>query len=384
MCSHRLRVSSRAAVTQVIVGGVIACGMAPAAGAEGLDVVADGLHNPRGMSFGPGGALYVAEAGSGGPGPCIPAPGPPGPLTCYGATGSITRINLRSGNTTRIVRGLPSLAPQVNGMPGETVGPQDISFAGKTGYFTVGLGAPPAARAQLGAAGPSFATVSRIRPNGRVTRVADLGAHEAANDPDAGRPGALVDTNPYSIDATRPSRILVTDAGGNDLLRVSANGKVKTLAVFPFGQTAAPPFLELPPGTQIPYQPVPTGVARGRGGIAYVGTLTGFPFPVGAATLFGARGTATRVVADGFTTIIDVAVGRRDSIYVLQVSTQGLAGPPSPGRLIRIAANGTRTELAAGLLRQPTGLAVSNRGVVYVANEGMSARDAKIVRIPSG
>ena len=35
------------------------------------DVVADGLANPRGLVFGPDGALYVAEAGAGGEGACV-------------------------------------------------------------------------------------------------------------------------------------------------------------------------------------------------------------------------------------------------------------------------------------------------------------------------
>jgi len=36
-----------------------------------ISVVAGGLHNPRGLNFGPDGALYVAEAASN-----SPAPGP--------------------------------------------------------------------------------------------------------------------------------------------------------------------------------------------------------------------------------------------------------------------------------------------------------------------
>jgi hypothetical protein len=381
MCSRRRRFVRQTVISVVTSGVGIAVAWAPAASSQGLHVVAGGLDNPRGMTFGPGEALYVAEAGRGGAGPCIPAPNP-GPLTCYGASGAITRIDPKSGKKRRIVRGLPSLAPQEGGTPGETVGPQDISFAGRTGYFTVGLGSNPAARAQLGSAGPDFAGLYSVTPAGTVRRVADLGAYEAANDPDAGRPSAAIDTNPYAVDATRPSKILVTDAGANDLLRVTPTGDVRTLAVFGFGQTTAPPSSGMPPGTQIPYQPVPTGVARGAGGSAYVGTLTGFPFPVGAATLLRTNGAAKpQVVAGGFTTIVDVAVGKRNSIYVLQISSQGLAGPPSPGKLIRVAANGTTTELATGLLKQPTGLAVSRRGDVYVANNGMSAGSAQIVRI---
>ena len=54
---------------------------------SGLTVVAEGLDNPRGIGFGPDGALYVAESGSGGTGPCIPA-GPEGSESCFGPTGA--------------------------------------------------------------------------------------------------------------------------------------------------------------------------------------------------------------------------------------------------------------------------------------------------------
>ena len=53
-------------------------------------VIASGLFNPRGLAFGPEGALYVAEAGRGGSGPCVT--GNTGTV-CYGASGAITRID---------------------------------------------------------------------------------------------------------------------------------------------------------------------------------------------------------------------------------------------------------------------------------------------------
>lgn len=377
----------RDALAVLALGAAFVGTTAAAASAQKLDVVTDGLANPRGLTFGPGGRLYVAEAGRGGSGPCIPSP-EGGDPSCLGATGAVTRVNVRSGGKRRIIERLPSLAPKAGQNAGsDATGPQDISFDGRVGYFTVGLAANPKVRAQLGAAGRRLGGLYRIGRDGRVGRVADLAAYEAAKDPDAGQPSAEVDSNPYSVDATVGDRILVTDAGGNDLLRVSSTGRVSTLAVFrPFGQTLAPPPLGLPAGTKIPYQPVPTGIVRAPGGGAFVGQLTGFPFPVGAANVYRVRGAgAPTVKAGGFTTIVDVAVAGNGSLYVLQISTQGIAGPPSPGKLVEIAADGTRRELAAGQLQEPTGLALSRDGKdVYVANQGGSGTDGQIVRIPVG
>lgn len=126
---------------------------------------------------------------------------------------------------------------------------------------------------------------------------------------------------------------------------------------------------------------MPTGVVRAPGGGAYVGQLTGFPFPAGAANVFRVRGrSGPTVAASGFTTVVDVANGPGGSLYVLQIASDSLAGAPTPGRLLRVNRDGSRTELAAGLLQEPTGLAVDGPDV-YVANNGGSPTDGQIVRI---
>jgi hypothetical protein len=380
--SSRRRFVRRDALAALGLAAAITGAGAAAASAQQLDVVAGNLANPRGMSFGPGGDLYVAEAGRGGSGRCIAAP--EGGRTCYGATGRITRIDVRSGRKRTIARRLPSLAVQGGETPrGNATGPHDISFNGRTGYFTVGLAAPPAQRQRLGRAGRRFAALYRLDRRGNVRRLADLGAYEQRRNPDAGQPSAKRDSNPFSVDATG-QRILVTDAGGNDLLRVTRRGQVSTLTTFPFGQAPAPAAVNAPPGTLLPVQPVPTGVVRGSNGVAYVGQLTGFPFPMGAANVFRVAGAGPpQVQAGGFTNIVDIGLGDDGALYVLQISTQGLAGPPSPGRLFRIAPNGTRTELAAGRLRQPSGVAVADDGDVYVSDRGGSPTGGRIVRIPA-
>src|SRR5687768_2201154 len=51
------------------------------------EIVMSGLDNPRGLAFGPDGALYVAEAGRGGAGPCFVAAFA---ANCYGPSGAIS------------------------------------------------------------------------------------------------------------------------------------------------------------------------------------------------------------------------------------------------------------------------------------------------------
>src|ERR1700712_3725467 len=59
-----------------------------AARGSAFKVVASHLNNPRGIAFGPHGVMYVAEAGKGGTGVCMPDPeGSPVPV-CFGFSGS--------------------------------------------------------------------------------------------------------------------------------------------------------------------------------------------------------------------------------------------------------------------------------------------------------
>ena len=66
-------------------------------------VIAQGLDNPRGLTVGPDGAVYVAEAGAGGAGPCFTSPEG---RSCFGRTGAITRID--DDSATRVLKRLPS------------------------------------------------------------------------------------------------------------------------------------------------------------------------------------------------------------------------------------------------------------------------------------
>src|SRR5215218_6845481 len=100
------------------------------AGQTTASVVMSGLDSPRGLAFGPEGALYVTEAGHGaGVVPnAVTDPrcytGPQGRRQCYGPTGAISRS--WRGEQTRIATGLPSTALS-DGTRG--TGPTDIVIA---------------------------------------------------------------------------------------------------------------------------------------------------------------------------------------------------------------------------------------------------------------
>ncbi|MBE2317744.1 ScyD/ScyE family protein [Solirubrobacter sp. CPCC 204708] len=362
----------------VLAAGVLAIGAAPAA-ATGPQVIASGLDNPRGLDFGFGGELYVAESGRGGSDCTLE--NPEGGAGCFGKTGAITKIDKR-GNKKRVVSNLPSVASATGG---EATGPSDISFTlgGLLGYFTVGLGANPAQREQY----PQTAGMGklyRLLPTGHVAGVAgDPAGYEAAHNPDADQPTAEVDSNPNSVDASG-LHVTVADAGGNSLIRYGFRGP-ETLRVIPFKMSPMPeglPEIPIPPGTPVPTQSVPTSIVRGPDGAYYVGQLTGFPFPTGGASVWRiVPGQAPTEYATGFTTINDLAFGKDGTLYVLQMTSATLIGPPTPGKLIRVPKRGPRTELAPGTLQSPTGLAVDGH-YAYVSNKGDQAGAGEILRIP--
>jgi sugar lactone lactonase YvrE len=221
----------------------------------------------------------------------------------------------------------------------------------------------------------------RLRTEHRATALADLAAFEFANNPDGGE----VDENPYGVLALTKRHHLVVDAGGNSLLSVSG-GSVSTVAVFPSQLVDAPPFLGLPPGTQIPAESVPTSVAVGPDGAYYVGELTGFPFPPDKARVWRVEpGGQPEVFADGFTNIIDLTFGRDGSLYVLEIAKAGLlaaeAGGDATGALLRLAPDGTRTEIASEGLVSPGGVAVARDGTIYVTNYSVFKDRGEVVRI---
>lgn len=364
-----MRTSLRSLIT-VAAGLLLAAGTlagpSPAQAETQPTVVASGLNNPRMLTFNSRGELFVAEAGTGGTGPCLANP-EGGPDVCLGLTGSVTKI--ANGRQIRVLTKLPSLAG-----PGgaAAIGPTDLAITGRNHYaLTIGLGQKPADRATLGAQGRTMGTVVvGSFPSSRPKLRADLAAFEQLNDPD----GAGPDSNPGGITRARGGYAAV-DAGGNTLLHIDTDDwSITTLAVFPKRMMGAP----------FPSDAVPTSVAVGPDGAYYVSQLTGFPFPPGAANVYRVvPGSQPTVFATGLTNVTDLA-WYQGRLYVVQLSDAGLANTPENqlpmGSLIAIAGDGTKTTVAAGL-PAPYGVAL-RAGAAYVTTCSVCAGGGGVSRIP--
>jgi hypothetical protein len=211
---------------------------------------------------------------------------------------------------------------------------------------------------------------------GGAPRVAaDLAAYEEENDPDGNGP----DSNPTGMLLEHWSAV-VTDSGGNDLLRVRPGGRIETLAVFP--DTDVPnPFGTTPP--TVPMQAVPTSVVRGYDGAYYVSQLTGFPFPAGGSSIWRVvPGEEPTVWATGLTNVTDLA-WYHGSLYAVQISARGLRNEPPmtlpTGSLVRVEAGKAPTTVAEGL-PAPYGVAL-RRGDAYVTTCAVCPGGGSVVKI---
>ena len=336
--------------------------LAPPASAAEWEVVASGMDNPRQLSFTKN-TLYVAEAGTGGRGPCIE--GPEGD-SCLGTTGAITRV--RKGVQSRVLTGLPSLAaPDGSG----ALGPADVFVVGPTSRYavTIGLGNDPAVKETLGWRGRRLGTVVRGVLGHHGPRVsADIATYEATNDPD----GLGPDTNPTGLIRRSRGAFVLTDSGGNTLLR-SRFGHIRRLATF-----GSPGNAPADMGG-FPIQPVPTSVAVGPDGAFYVSELTGFPFLPGISRVHRVvPGMPSTVYASGLTNVTDLA-WHGDQLYAVQIADNGLQAGPI-GSLVSVDPGGSHGTVAGGLFA-PYGVAF-HAGAAYVTTCSVCPDGGEVIRIP--
>jgi hypothetical protein len=246
--------------------------------------------------------------------------------------------------------------------------------------------------------------------DGDARMVANVGKFEKTVNPDEGE----IDSNPFDLATLSEGRMLIADAAANAILILKKNGKLdwvatlpeelvptdnaKTLAGCPNPPKEFADVCELP--DEVPAQPVTTSVAVGPDGAFYVTELKGFPGPVGRSQIWriepGTRHVACdasatdspcSVVAEGFTSIVDLTFGADGTAYVTEIDEASwlavefdqtqMAG----GTVNSCTTAWVCTELATDLT-MPIAVAEDTTGQVSVAVAALISGEADVVPLP--
>ena len=319
-----------------------------------VSVYASGLLNPRGLTFGPDGLLYVAEGGSGGTlttvgdPSVVQVPPPVGPYS-GGFTSRISKISA-GGLRTTVADGLPS--SQTSALLGNLVsGVSDVQFIGNTLY-----GIEAGAGVSHGLAGTDN-TIFRVNTDGSTTTIADLSAFQKANpvanpQPDDFEP----DGTWYSMVAVRGALYAVEPNHG-ELDKITPDGQISRVIDISASQGHV----------------VPTAVAYH--GNFYVGNLGTFPVTPGTENIYKITPSGQITVAvSGLTTVVGVAFDHAGNMFVLETdTTPGFPGPGAlgSGKVVEVTDAGL-VDIATGL-SIPTAMTFGPDGALYISNLGFGA-----------
>ncbi|MBD2500168.1 ScyD/ScyE family protein [Anabaena azotica] len=371
--------------------------MPKAAQAAKLTVIADGLDNPRNLTFDTEGNLYVTESGRGGDGAdgrCIASPSAGYIPLCAGQNGSVSKIS-KDGTKSTVLSSLTSLALSPSGE--QAAGPADIKFDSKgNAYLLTGLAGDPNNRDTV-LQSPDLGRLYKIDlATGELTPIADFAAYEAANNPD----GTDVISNPYAF-TIKDDVAYVVDGGGNTIYSVGLDGSgIKKVNSFPLDEVPRDQleYPDLGSGTDpnslpVTQQSVPTGIVTAPDGSLTVTEYTYFPYPEGQARIFRVdpETLETEIIADGFTQLTGVTYDSEGNLYVLQhINTsewkeieQGgnIIGDIS-GSLIKISPKGKRTTIWSGNgLEAASGITYGPDGRLYISNRARLAGTGQIIAI---
>lgn len=354
----RLSVATSAAVLFLVPGVAHAGGGASPPVLS--DPIATGLAGPLQIAVGERGDVYVAQD----------------------FAGVLTRID-RRGNQSVIAANPGGEIAGVDVEDGKVV---YTSAVGDQTGFTVGQ-------------------LNKIERDGSSSVVADVLAYEQRTNPDqvysygfetltpecaaqwpvdqAGPPQytGQVDSHAYAV-AIADGHRYIADAGGNTILDVTRNGKIRTVAVLPPQPIVVP--VEVAAGLGAPacagltygFEAVPTDVEVGRDGMLYVTTLPGGP----EDPSLGARGSVYRVnpwngnarrIATGFLGATNLAIGRGGAIYVTELFA---------GRISRVVRGGPEPVIE---LASPAALEYAD-GKLYVSYDVFANGSVATISVGGG
>lgn len=329
---------------------------APPAMSPNVSVFATGFNSPRGLAFDADGALYVAEAGTGGTtstvGQCDQVPAPLGPYT-GGTTARISKI-ATDGSVTTVADGLPS-AQTTAETGGDILGVADVTFLNGDLYAVLAGGGCSHGNADQPNA------VLKVSADGTVTQVADVSAFVQANP--VAKPNAAdfePDETTYSIIESGGMLYIVNPNHGTLDKVDPSTGTITRVVDFSadYGHI------------------VPTVVAVGSDGNFYVSNLGVYPVTAGAESIYKVTPDGqVSVFAKGLTAVLGLEFGPDGGLYALEMSGEhagDLPFAPGTGRVVRVEADGSLTPIATGLMT-PTGMTFGPDGNIYVSISGFGA-----------
>jgi sugar lactone lactonase YvrE len=310
----------------------------------GASVVAFGLTNPRGFTWGEDGTLYLTQAGTGGE-----------------TAGTIDGVEdgIYGGPTASVVTVADGCAtPFVEGIPsgnwrdaGWIWGAHDVAFLDGDLYVLSAGGGTDFGNPDQ----PSG--VLRVEDDGATTLVADFSAWSLANPPAFIAPDYNPSGSLFDMEAAA-DRLWISEAVGGRIVTVTPDGAITLVADVSDGH------------------PVPTGLALAPDGGVYVGTLTAIPYPDGGAKVMHIAPDGT--VTDhwtGLTAVNDIAVGPDGALYAVEMATGNTEEPPfatpNSGRIVRMTGPDPLEPVATDL-DYPTNLGFGPDGALYLTTPGFA------------